>query len=102
MNVAEIFETMEYGPASEAAGPAIAWLDRHERTFGHFVGGSFVPGHGHFESVNPASGKPLARIAQATEADVEAAVAAARQALPGWSARSGHERARLLYALARQ
>jgi aldehyde dehydrogenase (NAD+) len=102
VKVAEIFESMEYGPAPEAAGPALAWLDRHERTFGHFVGGSYVPGHGHFESVNPATGKGLARIAQATEAEVEAAVAAARQALPGWSGLSGHERARFLYALARQ
>jgi aldehyde dehydrogenase (NAD+) len=102
MRVAEIFETMEYGPAPEAAGPALAWLDRHDRTFGHFVGGAFVPGTGHFDSVNPATGRTLARIAQATPEEVDAAVGAARAALPAWSARSGHERARCLYALARQ
>ena len=102
MKVAEIFETMEYGPAPEAAGPALAWLDRHDRTFGHFVGGAFVAGTGHFDSVNPATGRTLARIAQATPEEVHAAVAAAREALPAWSARSGHERARFLYALARQ
>jgi aldehyde dehydrogenase (NAD+) len=102
MRVAEIFETMEYGPAPEAAGPALAWLDRHDRTFGHFVGGRFVPGSGHFESTNPATGKPLARVAQATPAEVDAAVDAARQARPGWSGLSGHERALFLYALARQ
>ena len=33
---------------------------------------------------------------------MEAAVSAARKALPGWQALSGHERARYLYALARQ
>ena len=102
MKVAEIFETMEYGPAPEAAGPALAWLDRHDRTLGHFIGGAFVPGSGHFESINPATGKTLARIAQATPAEIDAAVAAARQALPAWSALPGHERARFLYALARQ
>ena len=102
MSVAEIFETMEYGPAPEAAGPALAWLDRHDRTFGHFVGGAFVPGSGHFDSVNPATGRKLARIAQATPEEIDAAVAAAREAFPAWSARSGHERARFLYALARQ
>ncbi|HEX9186870.1 MAG TPA: aldehyde dehydrogenase family protein, partial [Vicinamibacteria bacterium] len=102
MKVAEIFETMAYGPAPEAAGPALAWLDRRDRTLGHFVGGRFVPGSGHFESTNPATGKPLARVAQATPAEVGAAVDAARQALPGWSGLSGHERARFLYALARQ
>jgi len=57
MTVAEIFETMEYGPAPEAKGPALAWLDRHRRTFGHFIGGDFVPGTAHFDSVNPATGR---------------------------------------------
>ena len=102
MKVAEIFETMEYGPAPEAAGPALEWLDSHGRIFGHFVGGAFVPGRDHFESVNPATGKPLAKIAQASPAEVGAAVDAARRAYPAWSALSGHARARHLYALARQ
>ena len=57
MSVAEIFETMEYGPAPEAAAPALAWLDAHDRAFGHFIGGAFVPGSGHFDSVNPATGE---------------------------------------------
>ncbi|HXK09989.1 MAG TPA: aldehyde dehydrogenase family protein [Vicinamibacteria bacterium] len=102
MKVAEIFETLEYGPAPEAAAPALAWLDRHDRTLGHFVGGAFVHGRDHFDSVNPATGRTLARIAQATPQEVDAAVAAAREALATWSARPGHERARFLYALARQ
>jgi aldehyde dehydrogenase (NAD+) len=102
MKVAEIFETMEYGPAPEAAGPALEWLDGHGRTFGHFIGGAFAPGRDHFESVNPATGKPLAKIAQASPEEVGAAVDAARRAFPGWSGLSGHERARYLYALARQ
>jgi aldehyde dehydrogenase (NAD+) len=102
MKVAEIFETMEYGPAPEAAAPAIAWLDRHERSFGHFIGGAFVPGHDHFDSVNPATGHKLARIAQATPGEVDAAVQAAHAAFPAWSALPGHARARYLYALARQ
>ena len=102
MKVAEIFETMEYGPAPEAAGPAVAWLDAHERSFGHFIDGAFVPGHDHFDSVNPATGQKLARVAQASPAEVDSAVAAARRALPAWSALSGHARARYLYAIARQ
>ncbi len=102
MSVASIFETMEYGPAPEASGPAVAWLDGHGRQFGHFIAGGWVPGSGHFESLNPATGKPLARIAQATKEEVDRAVAAAREALPAWSATPGHVRARHLYALARQ
>lgn len=102
MTVASIFETMEYGPAPEAKGAAEAWLDGHGRLFGHFIAGARVPGSGHFESLNPATGKPLARIAQATKGEVDRAVAAAREALPAWSATPGHVRARHLYALARQ
>jgi aldehyde dehydrogenase (NAD+) len=40
-------------------------------------------------------------VAEGSGADVDAAVKAARAALPGWQKLSGHQRARLLYALAR-
>ena len=82
MKVAEIFETMEYGPAPEAAGPALEWLDSHGRMFGHFIGGAFAPGREHFDSINPATGKKLAGIAQASAEEVDAAVQAARRAFP--------------------
>ncbi len=102
--IAEIFETMEYGPAPEGAAPAVQWLEEHDRSFGLFIGGEWVePRSGErFETTNPADGRPLARIAQAGEEDVEAAVRAAREAFPAWSALSGHARARYLYALARR
>jgi aldehyde dehydrogenase (NAD+) len=102
MTVASIFETMEYGPAPEAAAWAHAWLDAHGRLFGHFIGGAFVAGCDHFDSVNPATTKRLARIAQGTAEQVDGAVASAREALPAWSATPGHVRARYLYAIARQ
>jgi aldehyde dehydrogenase (NAD+) len=102
MSVSEIFDRLDYGPAPEDAAPAHAWLDAHGRKFGHFIDGRFVEGQGHFETVNPATGKILAHIAQALPADVDAAVDAARRALPRWSATPGHARARVLYAIARQ
>jgi aldehyde dehydrogenase (NAD+) len=102
MSVSEIFDSLEYGPAPEDAAPAQAWLESHGRRFGHFIDGRFVDGRDHFESVNPARGEMLARIAQATPADVDAAVAAARRAFATWRATSGHDRARYLYAIARQ
>jgi aldehyde dehydrogenase (NAD+) len=103
MSIAEIFETMEYGPAPESASPAVRWLEERGRTFGHFIGGEWRdPAEGeYFDTTNPATNKPLARIAQGGRADVEAAVRAAREALPGWQALDGHGRARYLYALAR-
>ena len=79
MSVAEIFETMEYGPAPESRAEADAWLDRHDRTFGHFVGGARgAPGET-FDVTNPATGEALARVTQGSEADVATAVKAAAQ-----------------------
>ncbi|MGP6086834.1 aldehyde dehydrogenase family protein [Antarctobacter jejuensis] len=101
MTVKEIFETMDYGPAPESAGDALAWIVDQGSRFGHFIGGTFTdPGEG-FNSRNPATGEVLATLTQATQADVDAAVAAARAAQPAWEALGGPGRARYLYALAR-
>src|SRR6195256_5961491 len=100
--VGEIFETMAWGPAPEAAEPAVAWLDQHGRRFGHFVGGQWRAGEQTFEVFNPANRQVLAQVGQGNPADVDTAVAAARAALPAWSSTPGHVRARYLYALARQ
>lgn len=102
-STADIFDSMDYGPAPESAGEAEKWLDGHERRFGLFIGGEWRPAaEGEsFESSNPATGQALAQIAQAGPVDVDAAVAAARGAQAGWAKLSGHKRARYLYALAR-
>ncbi|WP_171206736.1 aldehyde dehydrogenase family protein [Ruegeria sp. HKCCA0235A] len=101
MTVKEIFETMEYGPAPESAAEALAWLVDQGDKFGHFIDGAFTkPGQG-FESRNPATGEVLAKLTQATQADVDAAVAAARKAQPKWEKLGGPARARYLYAIAR-
>ncbi len=101
MTVKEIFESMDYGTAPEAAGDALAWIDDHGACFGHFINGEFTcPGKG-FKSLNPATGKALATLTQATQADVDTAVKAARTAQPKWAAIGGHARARVLYAIAR-
>jgi aldehyde dehydrogenase (NAD+) len=102
-SVPEIFQTMAYGPAPEALGPVNEWLEQHGRRFGLFIGGVWVPGQGEtFETLNPATGKPLANLAQASASEVERAVRAARKAQPDWWALGGHGRARHLYAIARQ
>ncbi|WP_170444136.1 aldehyde dehydrogenase family protein [Ruegeria arenilitoris] len=101
MTVKEIFETMEYGPAPESAAEALAWLVDQGDKFGHFIDGAFTkPGKG-FECRNPATGEVLAKLTQATQADVDAAVAAARKAQPKWEKLGGPARARYLYAIAR-
>src|SRR5687768_2406619 len=101
-NVAQILKTMEYGPAPESDAAALAWLDKHNRSFGLFIGGEWVKGGGKpFDSINPATGKTLASISEASATDIDAAVAAARAAQPGWAKKGGPGRARTLYALAR-
>jgi aldehyde dehydrogenase (NAD+) len=99
--VAEIFETMEYGPAPESDSPARAWLASHNATFGHFIGGSWTKPGKSFDVIDPSTSKRLARVTQGTAQDVDAAVATARKAFPAWSRLTPHERARHLYALAR-
>ncbi|WP_425044452.1 aldehyde dehydrogenase family protein [Primorskyibacter sp. S87] len=101
MTVKEIFETMDYGPAPESAAEALAWLVDQGDRFGHFIDGRFTePGDG-FESRNPATAEVLATLTQATQADVDAAVSAARKAQPKWERLAGPGRARYLYAIAR-
>ncbi|HSM59397.1 MAG TPA: aldehyde dehydrogenase family protein [Longimicrobiales bacterium] len=101
--VAEIFESLAYGPAPESARPALDWLRAHEAAFGHFIAGSFTdPGGESFETANPATGRPLARVLQGTPEDVGRAVEAAREAQPAWWGLGAHGRARHLHAIARR
>ena len=100
MTVKTIFDTMDYGPAPESAVEALAWLDQHDRSFGHFIDGDFTDPTSDFTSKNPATGEVLASLSQAREDDVDAAVKAARKAQKQW-AKDGQTRAKYLYALAR-
>jgi aldehyde dehydrogenase (NAD+) len=103
VKVAEIFETLDYGPAPESAGPAREWLEAHGHRFGLYIDGRWrePAGGEYFDTNNPATSQRLCGIAQAGADDVDAAVRAARGALRGWRALGGHGRARYLYALAR-
>src|SRR5580658_3368810 len=101
-SIVEKFQSMEYGPAPEDPGEVNKWLDAHKRSFGHFINGEWTKVAASFETKNPATGELLASIAQGDAADVDHAVKAARAALPAWQALTGHQRARYLYAFARQ
>jgi betaine-aldehyde dehydrogenase len=72
------------------------------KTLRNFVGGEAVdPAEGAAEDVvNPATGSPIASAPLSTKADVDAAVAAARKAFPGWAATPPGERARALLRMA--
>ena len=104
MSIVEKFMTMDYGPAPEDPREALTWLDRSGRRLGHFINGAWQPPTAgeYFDTADPSTGEKLASVAQGSAADVDAAVRAARFALPAWQALTPHARARYLYALARQ
>ncbi len=103
MTIDDLYRSMEWGSAPESAALAEAWLDARGRRLLPFVNGTFQePVDGVvFETHNPATGAVLGHVAQCSAADVDAAVAGARAAQPGWLALGGHGRARHLYAIAR-
>ena len=100
MNIKEIFTAMDYGPAPESKAEALAWLSARDNLVGHFIGGKWTPARDDFATSNPATGERLAGVTKGSADDIAAAVAAARKAQPAW-AKSGHKRARVLYAIAR-
>ncbi|MCC7001122.1 MAG: aldehyde dehydrogenase family protein [Gemmatimonadaceae bacterium] len=100
-SVAEIFKTMDYGPAPESDAEARAWLAKHGGKFGHFVNGAWTKSGSTFDVIDPSTNTSLAKVTQGTQKDVDAAVAAARKAFSKWSKLTPHARARHLYALAR-
>lgn len=99
--VAEIFQTMDYGPAPESDAEARAWLKQHGAKFGHFVNGAWTKPGSTFDVIDPSTTDLLAKVTQGSTKDVDAAVAAARKAQRSWGKLSGHQRAKHLYALAR-
>ncbi|MDB5539122.1 MAG: aldehyde dehydrogenase family protein [Devosia sp.] len=99
--IAEIFTSLDYGPAPESPDVALAWLAAHDSTFGHFIDGKWTKPGKTFATENPATNKPLAQVTDGTAEDVDAAVKAARAAAKPWAALSGYQRGKYLYAIAR-
>jgi aldehyde dehydrogenase (NAD+) len=79
-----------YAPAPESRD--VVTLDDR---YGHFVGGKWLEPTETYTTISPATEEPLAEVGQATPEEVEAAVAAARDAFEnGWSGISAGERAK--------
>jgi len=77
---------------------------RIDARHGHYIGGRFVEPKegGYFATINPATEQPLSEVALGSGADADAAVIAAREALPAWSALTGAERGKYLFRIARR
>jgi len=90
----------QYAPAPESRDVVSI-----EPEYGLFVAGRFAPAADGrtFATINPATEEPLAQVAAAGQADVDAAVTAARTAYEQvWQPMPGSERAKYLYRIARQ
>lgn len=68
-----------------------------------FINGDFIkPIEGkYFTTINPANNKVISKIAEASAADVDQAVLAAKKAFKKWSALSGKERGKYIFRIAR-
>jgi aldehyde dehydrogenase (NAD+) len=88
----------EYAPAPESR--AIVDIPPSQSLF---IGGDFVEGTGErFKSINPATEEVLSEVCDASAADVDRAVDAARRAYDRvWGPMPGRERAKYLYRIAR-
>ena len=65
----------------------------------HLINGTQVAGRDYFETVNPATQEVLAEVASGGEAEVNAAVAAAKAAFPKWANMPATERAKIMRKL---
>lgn len=65
----------------------------------HLINGQRVASQQYFESVNPATQGVLAEVAAGGEAEVNAAVQAAKDAFPAWASKPATERAKLIRKL---
>jgi aminomuconate-semialdehyde/2-hydroxymuconate-6-semialdehyde dehydrogenase len=66
----------------------------------HYIGGERVASAETFESVSPIDGAVIAEVARGGAIEVDAAVAAARAAFPGWRDLGSEGRGRILHRLA--
>jgi aldehyde dehydrogenase (NAD+) len=88
----------QYSPAPEST-EIVSIKD----TYGLFIDGESVdPKEGeYFKTINPATEEVLAAIPEASQADIDRAVDAARAAFPKWARLPGVDRAKFLFRLAR-
>jgi len=88
----------DYSPAPETTKVAI------KSSYGLFIDGKFAEPKGakRFATINPANESTLSEVVQATPADVNRAVAAARAALPKWAGLPAPERAKFIFRIARR
>jgi aldehyde dehydrogenase (NAD+) len=85
-----------YAPAPESTD-----IVQLRERYGLYIGGEWLDAKEHFTTISPRDESPLAEVGQASVADVETAVAAAREAFKSWSKLPGSERSKYMFRIAR-
>ena len=103
MTLLESFKELNYSQALESDAIALEWLKQNGNRFGQYIDGKFVTNNkAKLIDVHcPSNSSVLAKIEIANKHQIDIAVKAALKAQPKWFKDGGHERAKILYALAR-
>ncbi|GAC1641891.1 MAG: aldehyde dehydrogenase family protein [Candidatus Dormibacteraceae bacterium] len=91
-------QVFEYAPAPEAIDHI-----RIQPRYGLFIGGKMVEPHStkHLPTINPATERKLAEVAEADAVDVDRAVKAAAKAFDSWSRIAPSQRSRYIFRISR-
>ena len=98
MNKIDINKSWNYASAAEGT-EHIQLKSKYDL----FINGEFVKPSSkkYFNSINPANGEHIAKVAQANKEDVDKAVKAARKAFKSWSKLEPKERGKYIFRIAR-
>ncbi|GFR62208.1 aldehyde dehydrogenase 16A1 [Elysia marginata] len=95
----QVLDTLEYGSAVEGEALVKKWLDKHNRSFGHFINGEWQRpvDRDNIPSKKPSTGETLATTLEAIAEDVQTAAGCAGEEYKKWSVLSPFSRAKFLY-----
>ena len=103
MTLMDSFKDLEYSQAMESDAIAIEWLKKNKNRFGQYIDGKFISQKNAklIDVTSPNDSTLLAKIETADNNQIEKAVEAAIRSQKSWFDMGGHERAKILYSLAR-
>ncbi len=98
MKKIDLNKNWDYAVAPESIGHI-----RLKKKYDLFIDGKFIkPGSNkYFDTINPATDKVIAKIAEANKKDVDLAVKSARKAFKSWSKLEAKERGKYIFRIAR-
>jgi len=98
MKKIDLNNNWDYAVAPESIGHI-----RIKKKYDLFIDGKFIkPGSNkYFDTINPATDKVIAKIAEANKKDVDLAVKSARKAFKSWSKLEAKERGKYIFRIAR-